>query len=311
MNQPIFPSEKVSRLFIDDRAKGGEQSYLRLLEDIIDLGDLKNDRTGVGTHSITSGNLDFNLKYGFPLLTTKKVYWKGVVEELLWFIRGETNSKILEDKGVNIWKGNTSREFIDSRGLDYPEGEIGPSYGFQWRNWGGDYQKWLETGERTGTDQLAGLIEDIKTNPFSRRHILSAWNVSQLNDMVLPPCHMVCQFVVRPTKDHGNMIDCIMYQRSVDTFLGLPFNIASYSLLLTLVAHYTNTTAGSFIWNGGDVHLYANHIEQSKEQIDREVRLPPKLTLVNMPSNIEDVTIDNLVLEGYNPHPPIKAEMAV
>lgn len=306
---------KVLNKLLEQFSKQGETDYLNLLDDIINVGVEKQDRTGVGTKSISSENLTFNLSYGFPLLTTKRVYWKGVVEELLWFIRGETNSKILEEKGVNIWKGNTTREFIDLRGLDYPEGEIGPGYGFQWRNWGGDYQKWLATGERTGIDQLSNLIQDIQNNPFSRRHILSAWNVSQLNDMVLPPCHMFCQFIVRPSdiSENKNWLDCILYQRSCDFFLGVPFNIASYSLLLTLIAHYTDSQPGLFFWNGGDVHLYSNHVDAANEQLQRfdDIRVPPKLSLINMPSNIEDVTIDNLVLEGYNPHPPIKAEMAV
>ena len=230
----------------------------------------------------------------------------GIAEELLWFIRGETNSKTLADRGVHIWDGNTTREFLDARGLDYPEGEIGPGYGFQWRNWGGDYKKWLETGERTGIDQLANLIEGIKTNPNSRRHILSSWNVEQLDQMALPPCHMTAQFIV-----HGDHLSCTMYQRSCDYFLGVPFNIASYSLLTHLIAHYTGLKPGRFHWFGGDVHLYKNHTNQAFEQINRTPSAFPTLELYNMPDKIDDVTLDNLIVRNYKPQPGIKAPMAV
>ena len=284
-----------------------EDNYLTNMEGILKYGESKTDRTGVGTIGLVGLTINGVLSESrIPLLTTKRVFWKGVAEELLWFIRGDTDSTILEEKGINIWKGNTTREFIDNRGLNYPEGEIGPGYGFQWRNWGGDYDEWLRNKNRTGIDQLENLIEGLREDPTSRRHILSSWNVSQIEDMVLPPCHMICQFI-----SNGTDIDCVIFQRSCDYFLGVPFNIASYSLLTHLIGHYTGLNPRLLRWVGGDVHIYNNHINQCREQLTRTIKRCPTLELVNMPDSIEKVTMDNLVIHGYDPAPAIKADMAV
>jgi len=283
-----------------------EMQYLQLLEECINQKDLQEDRTGTGTFGVIGRSMRFDLSHNrMPLLTTKKVYWKGVVEELLWFISGHTNSQILEDKGVNIWKGNTSREFLDNRGLEsYPEKEIGPGYGFQWRNWNGDYDVWLNWGIRTGIDQFDTLINEIKNNPSSRRHVLCSWNVSAIPHMVLPPCHCLAQFFVR-----GNKLSCLLYQRSCDMFLGVPFNIASYALLTHMIAKETGLEADEFIWNGGDIHLYSNHINQTKEQISRT---PYEFPTVELPNkSIYDITIEDIQLNDYQSHPSIKADMAV
>lgn len=287
-----------------------EMQYLELLKECLEYGNYKSDRTGTGTYGVFGRQMRFDLSDGhIPLLTTKKVFWKGVALELLWFLSGRTDSRILEDNGVNIWKGNTTREFLDSRELyDVPEGDIGTGYGYQWRNWGGDYEKHLHTGEKTGVDQIRILLNDLKENPNSRRHILSAWNVSQLDTMALPPCHLMAQFSV---DQNTNTLSCLMYQRSCDMFLGVPFNIASYSLLTILMAHYTGYKPGEFVWTGGDVHLYSNHTEQAKMQIARTPTEFPKLELVNMPHDIELVKLDNLKLVGYNPQSAIKADMSV
>jgi thymidylate synthase len=240
-------TEKEIKLIENSRleAEHEEYKYLNLLNKILTEGIKKEDRTGTGTISIYGTSLKFDLKESFPILTTKKVYWKGVVEELLWFIRGETDSKLLEAKGINIWKGNTSREFLDKKNLNYPEGEIGPGYGFQWRHWGGDYNssKYISKFDekdvkyqlsklnfQKGTDQLLSVIEILKKNPNDRRMIISAWNVTDIDKMALPPCHLLFQFDVT-----DGYLNCLWYQRSNDFFLGSPFNISSYALLTNLI----------------------------------------------------------------------------
>jgi len=298
-----------------------EYKYLHLLQKILNEGVVKGDRTGTGTKSIFGSQLKFDLSNSFPILTTKKVYWKGVVEELLWFIRGETNSKKLEAKGVNIWKGNTSREFLDKRGLDYPEGEIGPCYGFLWRYWGKQYPIWtFGNKEKTlvvneascssgGIDQLANVINTIKTNPNDRRMVVSAWDVANLDKMALNPCHLLYQFDVSDGK-----LNCQWYQRSVDTFLGLPFNISSYALLTCLVAKVTGLQPGKIIYAGGDTHLYLNHIEQAKEQMARTPFPFPQLVIkkdIKTLEDIENLQFEDLVLENYQSHATIKALMAI
>lgn len=298
-----------------------EYKYLNLLKRILDEGTVKTDRTGVGTKSIFGTQLKFDLSKSFPILTTKKVFWKGVVEELLWFIRGETDSKKLEAKGVNIWKGNTSRQFLDKKGLDYPEGEIGSGYGFQWRHWGEDYGTWSfydkektkvsghSSNSKSGIDQLANVINTLKKNPNDRRMIVSAWNVAEIDRMALPPCHLLYQFDVTDGK-----LNCQWYQRSVDTFLGLPFNISSYALLTYLIAKITNLTPGSLTYAGGDTHLYLNHLEQAKEQLTRTpypfTQLDIKKDIKTL-EDIENLQYEDLELVDYKCHPTIKAEMAV
>lgn len=295
-----------------------EHKYLHLLEDILEKGVEKSDRTGVGTKSIFGTQLKFDLSNSFPILTTKKVFWKGVVEELLWFIRGETDSKKLEAKGVKIWVGNTTREFLDKKGLNnYDEGWIGPGYGWQWRWWGSDYLHYMnrEESERQfvypsgGIDQLAKVIETIRKNPNDRRMIVSAWNVAEIDKMALPPCHLLFQFDVTDGR-----LNCQWYQRSVDTFLGLPFNISSYALLTCLIAKVVGLQPGTLTYSGGDTHIYLNHIDQVKEQISRIPYSFPQLNIkkdIKTLEDIEDLQYEDLELIGYQSHSPIKAPMAV
>lgn len=282
-----------------------EQDYLDLLSHILNRGDLKDDRTGVGTLSTFGRSLRFSLAQDkLPLLTTKKVFFKGVVEELLFFIRGERDTKILEAKGVKIWKGNTTREFLDKRGLHgNPEGDIGPMYGVQWRDFGGTLV------EDAGVDQLKQSLEMLKTDPDSRRNIVTAYNPQEKHLGCLEPCHMFFQFNVV-----GPYLDCVWYQRSVDSFLGLPFNIASYGLLTHIMAKATGLKARELIFMGGDTHLYSNHLKQAKEQISRTPKEWPTIKINKELSSIEDMEnlcFEDFIVEGYDPHPAIKAEMAV
>ena len=260
---------------------------MKLLEHITSRGVKKDDRTDTGTTSCFGYQLRFDLQEGFPLLTTKKIHWTAVVHELLWFLQGNTNIGYLNEHKVRIWD-----EWADE------EGNLGPIYGYQWRSWpryGGGH-----------IDQLADTIEQIKTSPNSRRHVISAWNVSQVNDMALPPCHMIFQFYVAEGK-----LSCQMYQRSADIFLGVPFNIASYALLTHMVAQVTGLEVGDFIHTFGDVHIYDNHLEQVKLQLTREPRPLPKVMLSPGIKNIDDFTFGDVVLLDYDPHPPIKGKVAV
>lgn len=287
-----------------------ELQYLDLLRDCVENGverPASSERTGTGTLGHIGSMMKFDLSNNtIPLFTTKKVFWKGVVQELLWFIDGETDSYVLEDQGINIWKGNTTREFLDSQGLDHiPEGDIGTGYGFQWRNWNGDYEFWAEQNIRTGIDQLKRLVEGLRTNPNSRRHVLSTWNVSQLDEMALPPCHMISTWSILDNKLH-----CTMTQRSCDMFLGVPFNVASYCLFIHLIANDLGIEAGSFTWFGADVHVYQNHVEQVKEQISKEPYDFPTVKITKGKS-IFEISADDIELIDYNSHPAIKADMAV
>lgn len=280
-----------------------EQNYLDLLKNIIDNGDFKQDRTGVGTFSIFGTNLRFSLENNtLPLLTTKKMAIKSIIEELLFFIRGDTNSKLLENKGVNIWKGNTTREFLDKRGLhSYPEGEMGPMYGAQWRNFS-------RCDDKKGVDQLKNCLELIKNDPNSRRILMSAYNPNISNLCVLDPCHLLVQFNVN--KDE---LSCQWYQRSVDSFLGLGFNITSYAILTHLMAKASGLKAKELIFVGGDTHIYSNHVEQVKEQISRTPFAFPTITLPNISSieDMEKLSFTDFKINNYTCHPSIKAEMAI
>jgi thymidylate synthase len=294
-------------------AEHEEYKYLHLLQKILDTGTVKGDRTGVGTKSIYGTQLKFDLSKSFPILTTKRVFWKGVVEELLWFIRGETDSKKLEEKGVKIWVGNTSREFLDKKGLDYPDGEIGPGYGFQWRHWGKPYNGFYGVNAQgntpNGIDQLANVIDKLRNNPTDRRMIVSAWNVSEIDKMALPPCHLLYQFDVTNGK-----LNCMWTQRSVDSLLGLPFNISSYALLTVLLAKITNLQPGTLTFSGGDTHIYLNHIDQCNEQISREPFPFPQLNIKKDIKTLEDIealALEDLELVGYQSHAAIKAPMAI
>ena len=289
-----------------------EDPYLELCKTIIEEGEVKEDRTGTGTISYFGPQLTYDLSTGeFPLLTTKRVFWKGVVEELLWFIRGETDANLLSQKGVKIWDGNTTREFLDNRGLGgYEVGDIGPGYGFQWRHWGAEYNGIREfKGEKGGIDQLSEAVRQIRETPESRRIIVSAWNVSDLTKMALPPCHLLFQFNVSAG---GNFLDLKMYQRSADWFLGVPFNIASYALLLKMVCHLTGKKPRLLILTFGDAHVYKTHVEQIKEQISREPYPFPRLEIEDREQReLEDFIFEDFKLIDYKCHPTIKAEMAV
>lgn len=276
------------------------KTYHDLLTHILEFGHRKEDRTGTGTLSVFGYQMRFPLAEGFPLLTTKKVHFKSVVHELLWFLKGDTNIKYLKDNGVSIWD-----EWADERG------ELGPVYGHQWRNFGakkaGD--SWLGTRveqDLRGVDQIAQLISDIRRNPDSRRLIVSAWNPVDVPQMALPPCHSLFQFYVA-----GGALSCQLYQRSADVFLGVPFNIASYALLTHMIAQVCGLKAGDFVHTLGDAHLYSNHVEQARLQLSREYRPLPALRLNPQVDDLFAFTFDDITLEGYDPHPAIKAPVAV
>jgi len=251
--------------------------------------------------------LDFDIRESFPLLTTKKMYWKGVVHELLWFLHADTNSKHLEEKKVNIWKGNSNREFLDKQGLEtYEEGDCGPIYGFQWRHFGAEYSGMHADYQGQGIDQLQNCIHLLKSDPTSRRIFMSAWNPIHLHQMCLPPCHVSYQFYV----SNKNELSCILYQRSGDMFLGVPFNIASASLLTYILADMCNLKPGVLTIQIGDAHIYENHIEQVKIQLERIPFVFPKLTISQNPKErIEDYTFENFTLENYQSHATIAAVM--
>ncbi|MCQ2288909.1 MAG: thymidylate synthase [Muribaculaceae bacterium] len=263
------------------------KQYLDLIKHVMESGTLKGDRTGTGTRSVFGYQLRCNLEDGFPLLTTKKVHLKSIIYELLWFLKGDTNVRWLQEHGVRIWN-----EWADENG------ELGPVYGHQWRSWP-DYEG--------GTiDQIAKVVEDIKNNPNSRRHIVSAWNVAEVNRMALPPCHSLFQFYVADGK-----LSLQLYQRSADLFLGVPFNIASYALLLMMVAQVTGLKPGEFVHTFGDAHIYTNHFEQVQLQLTREPRKLPVMKLNPEVKNLLDFTYEDFTLEGYDPHPAIKGIVSV
>lgn len=285
----------------------GEWQYLNLLSDILAHGEKREDRTGVGTIGLFGCTMRFDLSESFPLLTTKRVFWRGVVEELLWFIKGDTNGNHLSEKGVTIWNANGSKAFLESRGLGHrTEGDLGPIYGFQWRHFGAKYVDMNTDYTNQGVDQLAECIHKIKTNPTDRRILLSAWNPADLALMALPPCHMFCQFYVS-----NGRLSCLMYQRSCDMGLGVPFNIASYALLTRMVAQVCGLQPGEFIHMLGDTHVYVNHVDPIKEQLKRTPRTFPKLKINPNKTDIDSFTFDDFTLEGYDPYPTIKMEMAV
>lgn len=263
------------------------KQYHNLMQHVLDNGAVKSDRTGTGTHSVFGHQMRFNLQEGFPLLTTKKLHLKSILHELLWFLKGETNIKYLLDNDVHIWD-----EWADS------EGNLGPVYGSQWRSW--------PTADGRHIDQITQAVDQIKNNPDSRRIIVSAWNVGEIDKMKLPPCHAFFQFYVADGK-----LSCQLYQRSADIFLGVPFNIASYALLTLMMAQVCNLKPGEFIHTLGDAHLYSNHMEQAKLQLARDFRKLPTLKINPEINNIFDFKFSDFVLEGYDPHPHIKAVVAV
>ena len=285
-----------------------ETQYLNLIKDVLEHGDHRQDRTGTGTISKFGASMRYSLRNNtMPLLTTKRVFWRGVAEELLWFISGSTNAKLLQDKNIHIWDGNGSRAFLDSRGLmDNEEMDLGPVYGFQWRHFGAKYKTMHDDYKGCGVDQLQQLIHTIKTDPTNRRMILSAWNPADFHLMALPPCHMFAQFYVT-----NGELNCQMYQRSADIGLGVPFNIASYSLLTHLIAHVTGLKAGEFIHIIGDAHIYKNHVEPLKSQLERKPRSFPKINIKRKVKDIDDFNYNDLEILNYKPHASIPMKMAV
>ena len=285
-----------------------ETKYLSDVEYIISHGNKRGDRTGVGTHSMFGITSRYCLlEDKFPLLTTKKMYMKGIVEELLWMISGSTDAKVLSDKGVKIWDANATREALDKRGLQSRrEGDLGPVYGFQWRHWGAKYVDCDTDYTGQGIDQLKKCIDTINNDPMSRRIIVSAWNPEDVDSMALPPCHMFYQFYVE-----GNKLSCLMYQRSADMGLGVPFNIASYALLTRIVAQCTGLVAKELVHCIGDAHVYKNHVDALRTQMQRHPKGFPTLKINSKNTDIDSFTADMFVVENYDPHPAIKMDMAV
>ncbi|XP_016887026.1 thymidylate synthase isoform X1 [Cynoglossus semilaevis] len=323
-----------------------ERGYLDLIKYILVNGKSKGDRTGTGVISVFGAQSRYSLRDQFPLLTTKKVFWKGILEELLWFIKvksftetfqivhiivfwhlyftticlfnlkkmccvclsqGSTNAKELSEKGVKIWDANGSRAFLDKLGFtDREEGDLGPVYGFQWRHFGAEYKDMHTDYTGQGVDQLKNVIDTIKNNPEDRRIIMCAWNPKDLPLMALPPCHAICQFYVCDGE-----LSCQLYQRSADMGLGVPFNIASYALLTYMIAHITGLKPGDFVHTLGDAHVYINHIQPLEVQMQREIRPFPKLKILRKVENIDDFRAEDFEICHYNPHPVIKLQMAV
>ena len=275
MIKPLEKSQPIPRQYEDYMLKVWKE------------GVSKKDRTGTGTRSIFGHQMRFDLSQGFPLITTKKVFTKAIILELLWFLRGDSNAKWLQERGVTIWDEWAA-----------PDGDLGPVYGVQWRSW--------PTPEGGHIDQIAEVVEQLKTNPDSRRIVVSAWNVAELSKMALMPCHAFFQFYVADGK-----LSCHLYQRSADTFLGVPFNIASYALLTHMLAQQCDLEVGDFIWTGGDCHIYDNHHEQVRLQLSREPRAYPKLVIKRKPDSIFDYALEDFEFLGYDPHPAIKAPVAV
>ncbi|KAI0074515.1 thymidylate synthase [Panus rudis PR-1116 ss-1] len=299
-----------------EKPRHEEYQYLDLIRKVLDTGAIRPDRTGTGTLSLFAPpSFRFSLADStLPLLTTKRTFLRGIVEELLWFIHGSTDSKLLSAKGIKIWDGNGSKEFLEKRGLkDRREGDLGPVYGFQWRHFGAKYVDCDKDCTGEGVDQLAEVIRKIKEDPTDRRIILSAWNPADIPLMALPPCHMMCQFYVHlpSSPSEKPKLSCLMYQRSADLGLGIPFNIASYALLTHMIAHVTDTEPHELIIQLGDAHVYRDHIDALETQLKREPKPFPKLRWKRKVENIDDFTSEDIVVEGYDPHPTIAMKMSV
>lgn len=291
-----------------------EYQYLNLLQRVLDDGTLRPDRTGTGTLSVFGERMVFDIRHEIPVLTTKFVPWKSCIKELLWFLKGQTDVTILQQQGVRIWDGNSSREFLDNRGLQHlPEWDISCGYGFQWRHFGAEYKTCKDDYSGQGFDQVQYILNELRVNPFSRRLYMTAWNASDIDKMALPPCHLSAQFYVELDDAGQKHLSCQMYQRSVDTFLGCPWNIMSYAVLTYLLAKMTDMLPKKLIMCLGDTHIYSNHIEQVRQQLERTPYPFPKLIVSDAvkTKSIEDITIDDFVLQDYTYHPAIKAPMAI
>ena len=268
------------------------RAYLDLLSDVLKHGVKKDDRTGTGTFSLFGRQIRFDLGAGFPLVTTKKLHLKSIVHELLWFLQGDTNIAYLKEHGVSIWNDWANEE-----------GDLGPVYGRQWRSW--------PTPDGASIDQISWILNEIRTNPNSRRLVVSAWNPADLAKMALAPCHCLFQFHVGTGKDGAPRLSCQLYQRSADIFLGVPFNIASYALLTHMIAHVTGLAVGDFVHSFGDLHLYANHVDQARLQLQREPRPLPRLRFETRTKSLFDIRYEDILVEGYDPWPAIRAPVAV
>lgn len=282
--------------------------YRALVEDILASGTRVSERTGTGALSVVHRTLRVDLREGFPLLTTKRVPFRWVAEEMLWMVSGSTDARRLSARGVTIWDANASRAFLDRHGFPHRrEGDLGPTYGHQWRHFGAEYSDADAGYAGKGVDQLAGVVRAIRSEPNSRRILMTAWNPAQLGQTPLPPCHYSAHFIAR----EDATLHCVVTMRSCDVGVGLPFNIAGYALLLSLVARVTRRQAGELSFSLEDAHIYSNHVEGLREQIAREPRPPPSLTITRDTEDIDRFTVDDLRLEGYDPHPPIRMPMAV
>lgn len=292
-----------------------ELQYLNLLRKILEHGKSRTDRTGTGTISLFGEHMRFDISKSIPVLTTKFVPWKSCIKELLWFLKGQTDVTILQNNGVRIWDGNSTRNFLDKRGLSHlPEFDIGPGYGFQWRHAGAEYKTCKDDYTGKGFDQIEYILNELRTNPFSRRLYMTAWNPSFIEQMALPPCHVSAQFYVEEDATDGTKyLSCQMYQRSVDTFLGCPWNIMSYAVLTCLFAKMCGMKPKELVMSLGDVHIYANHVDQVREQLSRHPYPFPQLHISeNVKSkNIDELSIDDFQLVNYQYHPAIKAQMSV
>ncbi|KAG9218720.1 hypothetical protein PLEOSDRAFT_26417 [Pleurotus ostreatus PC15] len=303
----------------DANSQHEEYQYLDLIRRVIDTGDVRPDRTGTGTLALFAPpSLRFSLANNtLPLLTTKRTFLRGIVEELIWFIHGSTDSTLLAKKGIRIWDGNGSKEFLESRGLGHRrEGDLGPVYGFQWRHFGADYTDCETDYAGQGVDQLKECIDKIRHNPTDRRIIMTAWNPKDIPQMALPPCHLLCQFYVSlppaTSPDQKPKLSCLMYQRSADLGLGIPFNIASYALLTHMIAHITNTDAHELIIQLGDAHVYRDHVEALEQQLKRVPRAFPTLRWAREGiTEIDHFLYEDILVEGYQPHPSIAMKMSV
>jgi len=308
--QDIQKTQDYLRYYIAPGLAHQECQYLNTLRRISEFGESKPDRTGTGTVSYFGERMEFDISERIPIITTKKVRWEDIIKELLFFISGKTNTKILEEQGVNIWKKNTSEKFLEEQELDYEEGDIGSMYGWQWRHWGAEYKGMNHNYDGEGIDQLSNVIKGIRDDPHSRRHLLSCWNVADLSGGVLAPCHFACQFNVSGDR---KFLDCQLYQRSADMFLGVPYNITSYCVLTYMIAQITGLRPRKFVHVLGDAHIYNDHQEAVKRQLSRTPRPFPTLKFRGSSKlkEIDDFTFDSFIVEGYRHCDFIKAKMSV